>query len=562
MPVAKPMRAVQLVTEGRADEAAVLARALHDQADGIGVESDPEAGAVTQRLTASVLDVVAVMSRRDAGALDRALALVEEAHREGRPAWAAAGYALAARVLVQSGMTGDVITMLASAELDLEDERSGGRKLDPPGGPTGLGAAANNLGAVYHDLGLMDRAEGHLLSAARASSEEYGPTYLAQVAVDLVNLLGFRLAYAIEKETDDDVPGAREQAAEGLALVGPILELAPQIDWPTLVDWTRVLELGCLSLADPASVPSGARHEVRAIVDTSPEGSLLRSPLTHAVLARLSRQAGDAAGAARAAEQAVRYGMGAHAPELLFAWREAALASTPPDSPARSYANALRRSVNERRADLAVALDHRIEMARLERRHAEVRAARELLQRALDEAGEQEARLQEAASHDPLTGLLNRAALHSRLARALSETDQREGALTVAFIDLDGFKQVNDRRGHVVGDQLLAAVAVGLRGAVRDTDVLARYGGDEFVCVREGVREPGDLLHWADRLRQAVEAVAAAVDKGIPVTASIGVCVLSRSGGRTPTEVIGRADAAMYEAKREGPGRVRLVTLA
>lgn len=198
-------------------------------------------------------------------------------------------------------------------------------------------------------------------------------------------------------------------------------------------------------------------------------------------------------------------------------------------------------------------------MTRLERTHAEVGAARERLERALQEAEAAEARLQDAADHDPLTGLLNRSSLHDRLARALLPKEGPRLPVAVAFIDLDGFKQVNDQRGHVAGDALLAAVAAGLRAAVRESDTLARYGGDEFVCVREGVRDTGDLAQWAERLREAVEAASVAFDPTVPVSASIGLCLVENTGGRTPTDVIAQADVAMYEAKRGGRGRVRVV---
>jgi diguanylate cyclase (GGDEF)-like protein len=558
MSVARVMRAAQFVIEGRTGEGAALARALRDQAVAVDSAPEHEAAATTERLTASLLEVLASVVQREPTAFDRALAYIEEARQAGRPAWMAAGRAVAARIMFQSGMSGDVLTMLALAELDLEAELDGGRKLDPPDGPTGPGAAANNLGVIYYAMGLMDRAERHLLASVRASTEEYGPDYRGQACVDLANLLAFRLAYAIEKETDEDTPGAAEQARAGLALVGQIAALAPEIDWPALIDYARILELGCMSVADPASVPPGARHEVRAILDTSPEGGLLHDPLNYFVLARLCRQAGDTTGTARAVELAAENDHGDNGPELTWARREAALTVAATDSPALAYARAMRHTVCRNRTDLASALEQRIEMVRLERSHAEVRAAREQLERALDAAGEQEARLQEAAEHDALTGLLNRTSLQSRLARALQPTEEPRQALAVAFIDLDGFKQVNDLRGHVADDALLAAVATGLRGAVRETDTLARYGGDEFVCLREGLRDTAELEHWAERLRLAVEEASVAFDPTVPVTASIGLCVVEDAIGRTPTQVIAQADAAMYEAKRQGPGRLRM----
>ena len=119
MPTAKPMRAIQLVTEGHADEAVALAQALHDQAVATDTDPDSHAAAVTQRLTASLLDVIAARTARDPAALERALSLVTEAHLEGRAAWAAAGRAVAARIMVEAGPSEDVVAMLALTWLRL-----------------------------------------------------------------------------------------------------------------------------------------------------------------------------------------------------------------------------------------------------------------------------------------------------------------------------------------------------------------------------------------------------------------------------------------------------------
>lgn len=312
MPKAKVMQAGQLTAEGRSEDAAIMARALHDDAAAGGTEADP--GAVTQRLAAGAIAVIAETTARSPEALDHALALVEEARREGRPAWAATARALAARIMVESGVSQDVLTMLALAEIDLAEELDGGRKLDPPGGPTGPGAAANNLGAIYSELGLTDRAEGHLMASLRISEEEYGPDYRNQVAIDRVNLLAFRLGRAFEAETDGDLAEAARQARLGREMAARVPELAAEIDWPALIDWSRLLDLACLTFADPAAVPTAARHEVRAIIDTSVKGSLLRSATAYLVLARLCRLAGDAEGATRAAEHAALQAYGVESP--------------------------------------------------------------------------------------------------------------------------------------------------------------------------------------------------------------------------------------------------------
>jgi diguanylate cyclase (GGDEF)-like protein len=558
MPKATPIQVLHLVVEGHADEAVALADALREESAADASDRSAGAETVTATLTASLLDAIAAMTAGDEAAPAKALACAEEARGAGRPAWAAAARAVAAGMALEAGHSADALAMAALAEVDLADELALGEPLDPPGGPTGPGAAANNLGAIYTELGLYSRAETHLREAARASTEDYGPDFRDQACIDERNLLAHHFIWAIELDADGDEQAAQEQARRGLAVAPGVIIRAREQDWPTIVDVSRIVELGCLSIAAPHRLPVTARHEVRAIIDTSPEDGPLWAPLPLLVLARLCRLAGDASGAARAAHLAAQSSYGPGDVCLAAALREAMLAAVPSESPAIDYGHALRGRLRHHRADLEAALDHRIAMVQLERTHADVRHARERLEQALDEAGEQEARLQEAAAHDPLTGLLNRSALQSRLARALAAAEESGDALAVAFIDLDGFKQVNDRRGHVVGDRFLAAVAAGLRRAVRENDTLARYGGDEFICLRESLRASDDLEQWAARLRQAVEEVAVDIDADIPVTASIGLCVVT-DGARTPTEVIARADAAMYEAKRQGPGRVRVV---
>jgi diguanylate cyclase (GGDEF)-like protein len=263
------------------------------------------------------------------------------------------------------------------------------------------------------------------------------------------------------------------------------------------------------------------------------------------VVARLCRMAGADAAAEQAAQRAAASADGSEVWAAGMARREAMLASVPPDSPALDYVRSLRDSARRHSESLAHSLDQRIEMLRLER--------------TLAEAKQEETRLQHVAEHDPLTGLLNRAALQGRLAAALSTSGGPDRSVGVAFIDLDGFKTVNDRSGHDAGDQLLARVAEALRGSVRDTDTLARYGGDEFVAIREAVDDVAELGAWADRIRGSVEAAAFSFDPVVPVSASIGICVVDDGVAISAPEALARADAAMYEAKLTGPGGVRVV---
>jgi diguanylate cyclase (GGDEF)-like protein len=162
--------------------------------------------------------------------------------------------------------------------------------------------------------------------------------------------------------------------------------------------------------------------------------------------------------------------------------------------------------------------------------------------------------LHHQARHDPLTGLPNRTVLAERIGTALA----RSGRLAVLFIDLDGFKAVNDRLGHASGDQLLVAASRRLRAALRPSDTLIRFAGDEFVVVSDDLPDGRSAGVVADRLLGALE-LPFALDAGeARVAASIGIA-LGRVGGedaeRAAEELLRRADAAMYRAKQAGKGR-------
>ncbi|GAA4914457.1 diguanylate cyclase (GGDEF)-like protein [Actinomycetospora succinea] len=149
---------------------------------------------------------------------------------------------------------------------------------------------------------------------------------------------------------------------------------------------------------------------------------------------------------------------------------------------------------------------------------------------------------------DPLTGLPNRRALDQHLEEVLAGT----ASAAVAMIDVDRFKQINDTVSHARGDEVLRGVATALRSSLRAPDLVARYGGDEFVVVLPETAV-GDAAAALGRARSAVAGLPAA--RGCPVTLSVGV-VAARSG-EGPADVLARADAAMYAAKRAGGDAVR-----
>ena len=161
------------------------------------------------------------------------------------------------------------------------------------------------------------------------------------------------------------------------------------------------------------------------------------------------------------------------------------------------------------------------------------------------------------ALHDPLTGLPNRSLLLDRLRQAIARAERTQGSLAVLFVDLDGFKAINDRLGHDVGDQVLRAVAQQLRSAVRPPDTVCRLGGDEFVVVCEGVDGLAEAEEIARRVEVAVAEPCLVAGHEVRLTASVGV-VVPGVAAASPEHLLGEADAAMYLAKREGKSRHRV----
>lgn len=160
-----------------------------------------------------------------------------------------------------------------------------------------------------------------------------------------------------------------------------------------------------------------------------------------------------------------------------------------------------------------------------------------------------------AAYRDHLTGLPNRRAITQRLDLAIAEAKERATSVSAVFIDLNGFKAVNDGLGHEAGDEVLAAVGRRLGGTIRSDDVLGRWGGDEFVVVVTSGDAARALPLLADRLHAAVSCpVAIRGSQQVVLGLAIGAAELRP--GETAEDVLARADEAMYEAKRTGQGIV------
>jgi diguanylate cyclase len=212
-------------------------------------------------------------------------------------------------------------------------------------------------------------------------------------------------------------------------------------------------------------------------------------------------------------------------------------------------------------ADFVAALDegHAVlvrELQRTRRLEAEVVAARAALAEALVDlagtrAGERHARY--LALHDGLTALPNRRYFGEQLTAALAQRGQEGGPLAVLYLDLDGFKPINDAHGHDIGDKLLQIVAARLSRTVRAGDMVSRLGGDEFACLIAGVADRVQLAHLAEKLFEAVSAPLGIGALELVVRPSIGIAVYP-SDGTTAERLIESADTAMYRAKRTGAG--------
>ncbi|MGA2321768.1 MAG: EAL domain-containing protein [Solirubrobacteraceae bacterium] len=159
--------------------------------------------------------------------------------------------------------------------------------------------------------------------------------------------------------------------------------------------------------------------------------------------------------------------------------------------------------------------------------------------------------LERQALHDPLTRLPNRLLLMDRARQAIARLNRSDGVIALLFIDLDRFKAVNDNFGHEAGDQLLIGVSERLAALMRDSDTVARMGGDEFVILAEEIDSDGEALAFAQRVLRALEAPFPVGSAEVSMQASVGVAV-SRDPEADPEGMLREADVAMYRAKSAG----------
>ena len=173
----------------------------------------------------------------------------------------------------------------------------------------------------------------------------------------------------------------------------------------------------------------------------------------------------------------------------------------------------------------------------------------------------QQRQLERIAHFDALTGLPNRVLLAEQLLKSIAQCGALDLSLAVAYLDLDGFKNINDRHGHAVGDELLIAVSKRMKAVLRDGDVLARIGGDEFVAVLSRLAQPRDCEQALARLLEAASEPVTVGELSLKVSASIGVASFPQDG-TDPDRLVRHADQAMYLAKQAGKNRFHLFDVA
>jgi diguanylate cyclase (GGDEF)-like protein/PAS domain S-box-containing protein len=160
------------------------------------------------------------------------------------------------------------------------------------------------------------------------------------------------------------------------------------------------------------------------------------------------------------------------------------------------------------------------------------------------------------AHHDSLTNLPNRALFQDRLNHAISNAQRRNEQFALFFIDLDYFKEINDRYGHNAGDMVLKEVAVRLSSLIRDEDTLARLGGDEFTIIMQNIKHPQDVSMLAEKILDVLQKPILYKEKELFVLGSIGIGIYPKDGSSSEI-LLKHADHAMYDAKKEGKNRYK-----
>lgn len=510
-----------------------IASALDEMLEEAQRRGEPVLVAQLLRATAVARLVVAPMAAESEPLLDEILA---HSRRHGLSLYRADAHALRGRLLVLTGQEDAALTEIARALAILDDTAGQDTQVSRREWTKMQAAALIDCWLVLNQLGVYEAAEEVIARAHRANRESAGPH---DITLQLINRVKMLLGWGLRLERVDRHTEAAAKfstaASMAVAVEAPFAESL----FPRKMGVPAVDQVGVLAAALALAAPDAAHIERLERLATEP-----RFPHEQVIIAiALARCHGHAGqrGEALKVLNAARAGLGedfSATTMRLNLMRELARLDRDGEHQAVSsmvdYITSLESELWAMRESQIATLNTRREHERLSAQHGAI---------------------SQQALQDPLTGLPNRRALDEHL-RALSARTTAQ-PLAVALIDLDRFKGVNDEHSHAEGDDVLRVVASTLRDALRGDDLVARYGGDEFVALLPGA--PVSAAKQA--LGRAVSAVA-----NLPLHLSHGVTLSVGLVSLRPQEradqVLSRADAAMYQAKRRGGNQVATTSSA
>ena len=521
-----------------------------------------EAVSVVAGLAGGLIDIVKVLYRDHPDFDQRCRSYVARALDADRPAWAAAGRGVWASGLWRHGDEDSALLQLVLAELELQEE-SRSPRAEPAGGPLGVCAASNNMGDAYSTLRMFELAEPHLQRAARLSEELYAPELQLQVIVDYANLAGVGVRWALHAESVGRTNEARQRAQQARRHAREFGVSARRLGREDAERYARALLIGARSLAAPEELTDDDRLELQETSVGPFFGDAPTELIVAAIQARVCRLTDDASGCREAAKRAVALsGIGDHT-LVAVALREAALLEKP-DEFTWSYARTIAGQTESARRRAVAAFRTRLALAGLEQRHQRVPTEDARLHAQLGRAVRGEAELIHAATHDALTGLPNRMLFQQRLDGALHAVRDATAGLTVAFVDVDGFDQLNQNHGQDVGDQILRWVADRLSHTVRSNDTVARLGGDVFAVLMQCAPTVEAAQRWADQVNDDLGDASALTHSPheVPVTVSVGVCMVAEGAVTSPEQVMAQSHSVLDVAKRQRGGTASVLITA
>jgi diguanylate cyclase (GGDEF)-like protein len=394
-----------------------------------------------------------------------------------------------------------------------------------------------DLGTVLGQLGVYEVADQVMKKANKHIRNGAGSH---DISVHLLTRTRLQLGWGLRLERAGEDDAARDHFAEAAAMAQAIELPFRESLFRRRPDLPAADQVPVIGAAHALADPSGDHLErLVGLLEIAPQRELIFVGIALGRCLEACGNVEDAVETVGAVQKRLDSTPSEQGLYLCVIREFARLSGYGPDNGGERFTSALQMYVGElegqlsdNRASTKATLDTRREHERLSRRHGTV--ARQALQ-------------------DPLTGLPNRRALDERLAELSTQIGEKP--LAIALVDLDGFKGVNDRMSHADGDDVLRVIASTIRDTLRGSDMVARYGGDEFIALLPGA----PLGPATAALRRAADAVA-----GLPqdlthgVTLSVGV--VSLRPGESTSRALARADAAMYQAKRGGGNDVVAVS--